>query len=78
MSRAQPLLVVPPPVHYSAYTWDYEIPMPADNISFDFEGSTNLVDWYLIVNTNQPPVSFDTYQWSEYYRVGAHWIIDPN
>lgn len=78
ISHAQPAFVGTPPVHHSAYTWDYEIPMPADNIAFDFEGSTNLIDWYLIVTTNQPPVRFDTYQWNEYYRVVAHWIIDPN
>lgn len=71
-------MVATPPVRHQSYTWDYPLPMPADNIAFDFEGSTDLVNWYLIATTNQPPVVFDTSQWSEYYRVGAHWIIDPD
>lgn len=77
-SRAQAAIVTVQVPHHYVWTWDYPIPMPADNISFSLEGSTNLVDWYQIVDTNQPPVPYDSYQPNEYFRVGAHWIIDPN
>lgn len=78
-SRAQPAsAIVPAPIVHWVFTWDYPTPMPADNIAFDFEGSTNLTDWYLIVTTNQPPVPYDSSQWSESFRVGAHWIVPPD
>lgn len=77
-SRAQPAIeVVTPPIVHTKWTWDYPEPMPADNIAFDFEGSTDLINWYLIVTTNQPPVSYDVSKWNEYFRVAAHWIVPP-
>jgi len=64
-----------PPSFHRGVGWDYDQPMPADNIAFDVEASTNLTDWYLIVTTNQPPVSWDDYNPTEYIRCGAHWIV---
>jgi hypothetical protein len=71
----QQVSIDPSPLFHHGVTWDYAIPIPADNIAFDVEASTNLTDWYLIVTTNQPPVSWDDYNPTEYVRCGAHWII---
>lgn len=66
-------VILPEPFHRGV-TWNYELPMPADNIAFDLESTTNLVDWRLIATTNQPPALWDSFDWTEYVRVGAHWI----
>jgi hypothetical protein len=67
-----------PPTFHRGVTWDYEIPMPADNVAFDLETSTNLTAWAWMVTTNQPPIYYDSPNPSEFVRVGTHWIIDTN
>lgn len=77
VSHQQSLVSAAIPIH-TTWSWSYATTMPTENVSFSFEGSTNLIDWYQIIDTNQPPVSIDSYQPWEFYRVGAHWIVDPN
>jgi hypothetical protein len=64
-----------PPDFHRGVTWEYEFPMPVDNIAFDVEASTNLFDWYLVVTTNEPPVNWIDSNPTEYVRCGAHWIV---
>ena len=73
---ADPIPPVAPSVQYY-WTWDYEIPMPADNIEFDLESSPDFVNWTLVARTNQPPVPFNFTSDYLFFRVGAHWIIPP-
>jgi len=68
--------VVSPPMYHRPFVWDYPVPMPAENVAFDLEASTNLTDWRLIVTTNQSPAWCDTPNATEYYRLGAHWITN--
>lgn len=65
--------VLPSPFHRGV-TWDYSESMPAENVAFDLEASTNLTEWQLIQTTNQPPALWDSFNQTEYVRVGAHWI----
>jgi hypothetical protein len=67
--------VVGEPLMHHGVTWDYDQPMPADNIAFDVEGSTDLLNWYLICTTNQPPVGWWSSAPNEFVRCGAHWIV---
>lgn len=52
--------------------------MPADNVEFDVEKEDNILGpWYLFCRTNTPPVPFTFDGDQGYFRVGAHWIVEP-
>jgi hypothetical protein len=74
--NAQPQ-VITPALWHRGVTWDYACPMPAVNIAFDVETSTNLLRWDLRETTNHPPVLWESPNPVEFVRVGAHWI-DPD
>lgn len=53
------------------FAWDY----PSDQtnlVAFDFEGSTNLYQWYLLGTTSNLFFTNIITKPFEFYRVGAH------